>query len=140
MEAWDNLLQDQPPSGTPEADLSSGRGGGKGSDQGPVARQEASLDHAKAYAQLWLGVGIMIALTIVAGLLLMRYRRGVLGASADPESGEGIMQMLRRARDRGEMTEEEYQAARRKLVGEMAARMGSGREGSGGPGERRPRA
>ena len=93
------------------------------------------LDRAKAYGQLWLGVGLMIALTIIAGLILMRYRRGVLQAQAESEGGEGLLQMLRRARDRGEMTEEEFQAARRKLVGDLAAKIKAPAKGDG---RRRP--
>lgn len=99
------------------------RGGDRVQGGGPVQGEGPPLDRAKAYGQLWLGVGLLIALTIIAGLILMRYRRGVLGAAADSEGGESLLQMLRRARDRGEMTEEEFQAARRKLVGDLAAKV-----------------
>lgn len=101
------------------------RGGDHAERGGPVQGEGPPLDRAKAYGQLWLGVGLLIALTIIAGLILMRYRRGVLRADADSEGGEGLLQMLRRARDRGEMTEEEFQAARRKLVGDLAAKIKS---------------
>lgn len=115
--------QAEAPAGEPPEDAPRQRGGENAGRVGPVQGEAPPLDRAKAYGQLWLGVGLMIALTIIAGLILMRYRRGVLQAQADSESGEGLLQMLRRARDRGEMTEEEFQAARRKLVGDLAAKI-----------------
>ena len=82
-----------------------------------------AADRGSAIGQAWVWIGVLIAVTIIAGLALIQYRRRVLAAEAEDAGGQGILEMLRRARDRGEMTEQEFQTARKRLVGEMAARM-----------------
>lgn len=69
----------------------------------------------------WLWIAILIGVAIVAGAALMAYRRRVLAAS-ESESPETFMETMRRMRASGEMSEEEFQAVRRKLIGAMKDR------------------
>ncbi len=65
---------------------------------------------------LWLGV--LIGITLAGGLLLMWYRRKVLGHDGQEDQG-GFMDELRRARDRGEMSDVEFEAARRQMIAKL---------------------
>lgn|GEM_PF-2041228 len=64
---------------------------------------------------------VLIVAAIVAGVALLLVRRRIL--SSGPDSlGEGLMESLRRARDAGEMTPDEYDAARRAIAARVAGR------------------
>jgi uncharacterized membrane protein len=77
------------------------------------------MSKGQAVSQAWLWVGILIVVTVVAGLVLMQYRRRVLSQQST-ESGEGFMESLRTLRANGEMSEDEFQSIRRKLLAQMA--------------------
>ena len=64
---------------------------------------------------------VLIVAAIVAGVVLMLVRRRLLSPGPDA-GGEGLMDSLRRARDAGEMTPEEYDAARRAIAARVAGR------------------
>lgn len=62
---------------------------------------------------LWLGLAVV--LLILAGLAVMWLRRRVLGVDADKMQA-GLFEELRAMRDRGEMSIEEYDAAKATMV------------------------
>lgn len=64
----------------------------------------------------WLGLAI--AVIVLAGSVLVVYRRRVLGESSDA-SAAGMMERLRVMRDAGRISPEEYDAARRAMVGRI---------------------
>lgn len=68
---------------------------------------------------LW--VGIFLVLVIGAGLAILAYRK-VMFSSHAPDSHSGILSGLRRMRDSGQMTEAEYDAARRAIAAKVRAR------------------
>lgn len=63
---------------------------------------------------LW--VGVLIAVILVGSLGVFALRRSVLGDA--PASGDdaGLMDQMRRMVERGEMTQDEYDKARRTIV------------------------
>ncbi len=73
-------------------------------------------------SQVWVFVGVLIVLTMLGGLLIVKYRKIMLGGADEPDDTKGLMNSLRELRDSGEMSEEEYQQTRRRLVEKMAAR------------------
>ncbi len=62
----------------------------------------------------WLGVAI--AILAVAGVVLLLYRRKVLAKDAGRDEQAGLMDNLRAMRDRGELSPDEYDAAKRAMV------------------------
>lgn len=64
---------------------------------------------------VWLGVGV--AVVVAAGTGLLVYRRRVLSDQPSADARSGLMQGLRAMRDRGELSAEEYDAARHALAG-----------------------
>jgi len=62
---------------------------------------------------LWLGV--LVVVTLAGGALLMWYRRRVLSQPAAEDAGS-FMDELRRARDAGEMSAVEFEAAKKQMV------------------------
>jgi hypothetical protein len=68
-------------------------------------------------------LGVMIVVLVVATAGLLWFRARVLARSAGAEPGEGLLKSLRDMRDRGEISPEEYDAARRAMA---LRRAGSG--------------
>lgn len=64
-------------------------------------------------ALLWLGA--LIVVVVVAGLVILAIRRRTLGGN-DGASPASLMEEMRRLRDSGQMTPEEFEATKRKLV------------------------
>jgi hypothetical protein len=67
-------------------------------------------------------VGVLIALVIAGGVVVMLLRKRLL-AKDDASADVGLFDALKQMRDRGEMTQEEYEAARRKVVEKTKAAM-----------------
>ena len=67
-------------------------------------------------------IGALIAVVLVAALILMRYRGRLLARDADTALHEGLFENLRRMRDQGRLTQEEYDAARRKMAAKAAGK------------------
>jgi hypothetical protein len=72
-----------------------------------------------------IALGLMILVLMVATVGLLYFRSRVLGGRADSDHGAGLLQNLRAMRDRGEISIEEYDAARRAMVTRAAARNAS---------------
>ncbi len=68
-----------------------------------------------------LAVGLLIVLTMVLGLLVMRARRRLL-ARHEAHDQLSLMESLRRMRDRGDMSVEEFERARKALIDRAARR------------------
>lgn len=74
---------------------------------------------------LW--VGVLIAVILVGSLGVFALRRSVLGDAAPGGDDAGLMERMRRMVERGEMTQDEYDAARRSIVEKARA----GRDAAG---------
>ncbi|USO00088.1 MAG: SHOCT domain-containing protein [Phycisphaeraceae bacterium] len=68
----------------------------------------------------WLGA--LLALILVGGLLLFYLRHRLLGQASPGEVTRGILEDLREMRDRGEITAEEYEEVRLKMVARASGR------------------
>jgi flagellar biosynthesis/type III secretory pathway M-ring protein FliF/YscJ len=90
---------------------------------------EALLAQARGTAtvgvMLW--VGVLIGVLLVAGVVLMLVHRKLLGRGEDAAGDDGLMDSLRRLRDSGRMSKEEFEAAKktiaRRSVESMEARL-----------------
>jgi hypothetical protein len=65
-------------------------------------------------------LGALIVVVVIAGLVIMKVRSSML--SKGSESDEGIFAGLRAMRDAGELSLEEYDAARKRLAAKAAGR------------------
>lgn len=70
---------------------------------------------------LW--VGVLVVLAVVGGVAVLAFRRKLLGPGSDTPPEEGLMDSLRRMRDSGQLTKEEFDAARKSMAMKAAARM-----------------
>jgi len=62
---------------------------------------------------LW--VGVLIVLVMAATIVIVYMRKRLLGAESEPDAGS-FLDELRAARNRGEITPEEFDAARLKMI------------------------
>lgn len=86
---------------------------------------------------LW--VGVLIAVILVGSLGVFALRRSVLGDPSTGADDAGLMDRMRRMVEGGEMTQDEYDRARRAIVekargGHDTARAGPGAVSKGAPG------
>lgn len=85
---------------------------------------------------IWSGVLIGVVVAAVAGVLLLRRK---ITAPDSPMSGVPSigLEELRRMRDRGQITEEEFQQARNRVIRKASARLAAdkaqGADGASGP-------
>lgn len=77
--------------------------------------------------------GVLIGLCIAGGLLAMLARRRLLASGSDDESAVTLMDSLRAMLRRGEITQEEFDAAKRSMVAKLAGRAGAGGSARGAP-------
>ncbi|MCC6661317.1 MAG: hypothetical protein IT437_10570 [Phycisphaerales bacterium] len=68
---------------------------------------------------LW--IGVFLVLVIGAGLAILAYRKVMLSSHA-ADSHTGILDGLRRMRDSGQMTQAEYDSARRAIAAKVRVR------------------
>lgn len=73
-----------------------------------------------AVVDVWLAAGGLIALLVAGGVLLSRVRKKTLAAPSAMDEAETVMGMIKRLHATGEMSDDEYQATRKKLLGSMA--------------------
>ncbi len=66
---------------------------------------------------------VLIVLVLAGAVAVLLIRRRVLGSQGATDGTEGLMQSLRRLRDEGRMTHEEYEAARRSMAKRVSASM-----------------
>lgn len=81
-------------------------------------------------------VGLLIGVLVGAGVVLMILRARLLRGEPDGrETVQGVLESLRELRDRGELSEAEFNAARAKLVARVARAPKGDTSGlAGGPG------
>ncbi len=80
-------------------------------------------------------LGVLLAIVIVLGLVVLYVRGRTLRGSRD-DGAAGLFDDLRKMRNRGEITEEDYQATKRSIVQRLAGRGGSA-ERTDGDGDKR---
>jgi hypothetical protein len=82
------------------------------------AAAPAAAKSASSAALVW--VGVLMAVILVGGLLLMLMRRKLFAPEAGAMSAGGIMEDLRRMRDAGQITQEEYDSIRKNMATRLA--------------------
>lgn len=60
--------------------------------------------------------GVLIVLVLVGAIVIFAMRRSVLGDRGAGPDNSGMMEQMRRMVEKGEMTQEEYDRARRAIV------------------------
>ncbi len=80
-------------------------------------------------------LGVLLAIVIVLGMIVLYVRARTLRRSRE-DGAAGLFDDLRKMYDRGEITEEEYQAAKRSIVQRLAGRGGSAERTDGDGGKR----
>lgn len=78
-------------------------------------------------------IGIMIAAVIAGGLIILVLRRRLLQREANDAAAGGLMENLREMVRTGQISEEEFKLARRKMADRIAGR------NAAGPGGHQPR-
>lgn len=71
-------------------------------------------------------VGILIGLCLIGGLLVMMVRRRILRGDSDDAATVSLMDSLRGMLRNGEITQGEFDAAKRSMVTGLAAKAGTG--------------
>ncbi len=88
---------------------------------------------ADGYAELITWLLVLMGSIIVLGLGLWYYRRRWLFAERQPDAAPWTLADIRRLRDSGNLTEEEYQRIRASMIGALGAAEGkAGTAGSAG--------
>ena len=70
-------------------------------------------------SQIFFVVGLLIGAAVVLGLVILLVRRKMLGKESGGAEEAGLMDQLRHLRDSGEITPEEFYAARKSMVARM---------------------
>jgi hypothetical protein len=65
-------------------------------------------------AVMW--VGVLIVVAVVGGLAILYLRRRVLAEAGDADAQGGLMESLRAMRDSGEISQQEFDAARSSML------------------------
>jgi hypothetical protein len=60
---------------------------------------------------------------MIGGMFVMWLRRRLLAADSGSATTEGLMESLRRMRDAGQMSQEEYDAARKAMASRFAGKV-----------------
>jgi hypothetical protein len=68
-------------------------------------------------AVMW--VGVLIVVAVVGGLAILYLRRRVLAEAGDADAQGGLMESLRAMRDSGEISQQEFDAARSSMLRRM---------------------
>jgi hypothetical protein len=84
----------------------------------PIRILAASPDSGSGRALLW--IGILIVITLLGGLILVAVRRRMFSSNNDDDDSASLMDQLRAMRDRNQINQEEFEAARRSLREKMA--------------------
>ncbi len=81
---------------------------------------QAQTPKSSYEALIWLGV--MLVLTVAGGIFVMFVRRRLFGGGQDGIGEEGILDSLRRMRDQGEISQQEFESARRAMLEKAMSR------------------
>lgn len=69
---------------------------------------------------LLIWIGVLIVVVVVGGLVLVHVQKRMLKPPSAGPGAAGIMEELRRMRDSGAMTDEEYEATRKTMARKLA--------------------
>lgn len=72
--------------------------------------------------ELWLWVGALIVVSLVFGFVVMAMRRRLLGRSDEGVKPAALLEDLRAMRDRGEISQDEYDSTRATIAARAAGR------------------
>lgn len=75
---------------------------------------------------LLLWIGVLIVVVVIGGLVLVHMQKRMLKPPPAGPGAAGIMEELRRMRDAGAMTHEEYEATRKTMARKLAPTQGQG--------------
>ncbi|MCE7972967.1 MAG: SHOCT domain-containing protein [Leptolyngbya sp. PLA1] len=78
--------------------------------------QAADPAQSARSTQLVVAIAALIAAVMLLGLIIMIMRKRLLARDAGADAGRSFMEDLRRMRDRGEITQEEFDATRRRII------------------------
>lgn len=67
-------------------------------------------------------VGAFIVVVVIAGVALLAYRRRMLSDDHEADRARGLLDGLRLMRDRGDISQDEYDIARRTITTRLAGR------------------
>lgn len=95
----------------------------------------AQSGQSEAVGQIVLWVGVMVGALVVLAVVLMALRRRLLAPARAPEAG--MFDHLRRMRQEGSITPEEYDAIRQRIVSRLAGNVSPPRNESQ-PGDESP--
>jgi hypothetical protein len=89
----------------------------------------------QADAAKWIIIScaVIALLVIVGGVVVWYYRKWVLFADSSPEATVWTFDDLRRMRERGELTEEEYQSLRSAMIGSYQGKLKRSAPGTDAP-------
>jgi hypothetical protein len=93
----------------------------------PVVLAQSSQSVPVGSILMW--VAVLVAAIMVGGLGIMLLRRRVLSRDEGLAASEGLLDSLRRLRDNGEISVDEYNAARKAMASKLAGSAGLGRPG-----------
>ncbi len=94
----------------------------------PSGSGRVPADRQALVGEMWVWIGVLIVIAVLGGLLVMRYRRTLFGAEEPLSDGtEGLMRTLRAMRDRGEISQEEFDATKRRMVEKIRSSPAGGR-------------
>lgn len=71
-------------------------------------------------SQIFFVVGLLIGAAVVLGLVILLVRRKMLSNESTSAQQSGLMDQLRQLRDSGQISPEEYDAARKSMVARLA--------------------
>jgi len=69
---------------------------------------------------MFVNLGIVVALVLVAGVVMLMVRKRIFAAGLDDETGGSMFEDLRRMRDAGEISIEEYEYLRKCIVAKVS--------------------
>jgi hypothetical protein len=95
----------------------------------PTTFMPAAQGSARGAGEVVLWVGILIGAVLVLFLVIQFFRRRLLAPDRPEERDRALLDDLRAMRDSGQITQEEYDAARKSMVARMTARSAPERAG-----------
>jgi hypothetical protein len=96
-----------------------------------LAQQLAQGSRSQTDALLW--IGVILFATIAGGFVVLMMRRRLLAPRDSAADHAGIMDSLRAMRDRGELSQAEFEAARRSMIEKAMSRKPQATPGKGPP-------
>lgn len=84
---------------------------------------------ASSTTSVLIWVGVLIVIAMLGGLVMLAIRRRMFSES-DSGADEGLMEQLRRMVERGEITQEEFDRTRRKIVERASGSLQSPQKGA----------